>query len=88
MIIKGLIFGLCIGLIRFVWQFAYSEPPCAKSYLDKRPAIISKVHFLHFGVILFLITCIATWTVSLLTPPIPDKYVNIQYTTYIFICIL
>ena len=72
----GLIIGLGVGMVRFIWQFSYTEPPCIKSYLDNRPAIISKVHFLHFGIILFIITCIATWTISLLTKPIPDKYVS------------
>jgi hypothetical protein len=67
--------GLFVGMVRFIWQFSYEEPPCSKSYLDKRPAIISKVHYLHFGIILFVITCIASWTISLLTKPIPDKYV-------------
>lgn len=62
-------------MIRFVWQFSYQEPPCLKSYLDKRPAIIKNVHFLHFGVLLFLTTCAASWIISILTPPIPDKYV-------------
>ena len=67
--------GLIVGMIRFVWQFSYQEPACINSHLDKRPAIIKNVHFLHFGVILFFITCAASWAISLLTPPIPDKYV-------------
>lgn len=74
-----MLIGLGVGLARFVWQFSYSEPPCLKSYLDKRPALISKVHFLHFGIFLFLVTCIASWTISLLTPAIPDKYVKRIY---------
>lgn len=72
----GLMIGLLTGMIRFIWQFSFSEPPCAKSDLDKRPAIISKVHYLHFGVLLFIITCISTWVISILTEPIPDKYIK------------
>lgn len=72
----GLIIGLAVGITRFVWQFSYQEPPCLESHLDKRPAILKNVHFLHFGIILFFITCAATWAISLLTPPIPDKYVS------------
>lgn len=68
-------FGLIVGMIRFIWQFSYDEPPCFQIHLDKRPSIISKVHYLHFGIILFIITCIVSWTISLLTAPIPDKYV-------------
>ena len=72
----GLLIGLVIGMIRFFWQFSYSEPPCLKSYLDKRPDIIKNVHFLHFGVILFLITCASSWCISLLTKPIPYKHIR------------
>ena len=68
--------GLFVGMVRFVWQFSYEEPPCVLSHLDKRPAIISKVHYLHFGIILFLITCASSWVISLLTKPIPEKYVK------------
>lgn len=74
----GLMIGLLSGMIRFVWQFSYDEPPCAKKYLDKRPAIISKVHYLHFGIILFVITCVSAVTISLCTKPIPEKYVIIS----------
>jgi hypothetical protein len=72
-------------MIRFIWQFSYEEPPCARSHLDQRPAVIAKVHYLHFGIILFLITCIASWSISLMTKPIPDKYVKffIIYTNQI-----
>lgn len=45
-------------------------------HLDKRPSVISKVHFLHFGIILFIITCSASWIISLLTAPIPYKYIR------------
>jgi hypothetical protein len=69
--------GLASGLTRFVWEFSYEDPPCGEEYRDKRPAIISKVHYLHFGIILFVVTFIATWVISLLTKPIPDKYVRI-----------
>lgn len=61
----GLMVGLFVGMVRFIWQFSYEEPPCIRSHLDKRPAIISKVHYLHFGIILFIITCISSWTISL-----------------------
>lgn len=72
----GLITGLCLGLIRFIWQFSYKEPSCLNIHLDRRPLIISKIHFLHFGIILFIITCSASWIISLLTPPIPYKYIR------------
>ena len=38
----GLMVGLLVGMIRFIWQFSYIEPPCSQMHLDKRPLIISK----------------------------------------------
>lgn len=72
----GLVMGLIVGFVRFIVQFVYTVPPCIYSYLDQRPAFISKFHFLHFGFALFVFTCAVAWVVSLLTDPIPDKYVN------------
>ncbi len=69
----GLMIGLVVGLTRFVWQFSYIEPGCGEN--DTRPAIIAKVHYLHFGVISFLITIVASYSISLMTKPIPKKYV-------------
>jgi hypothetical protein len=68
--------GLFVGMVRFIWQFSYTEPPCALSHLSKIPAIISKIHYLHFAIILFVITLAVTWAVSLLTKPIPKKHVS------------
>jgi hypothetical protein len=62
-------------MTRFIWQQAYDEPICGKGVDDTRPGIISKVHYLHFSVILFIITMIVTWTVSLMTEPIAEKHV-------------
>jgi hypothetical protein len=72
----GLIIGLSVGIVRFIWQFSYTEPACAEALLDQRPAVIKNVHFLHFGLISFFITCASSWAISLLTPPIPDKYIR------------
>jgi hypothetical protein len=74
--------GLFVGLVRFIWQFSYEEPPCARKYLDKRPAIISKLHYLHFGIVLFVITCASSWSISLMTKPIPKKYVCFKCFLY------
>lgn len=70
----GLMSGLIIGLIRFSFEFAYTVPPCADKLPDPRPSIISKVHYLHFGCILFVIVCIITTVISLLTEPIAEKH--------------
>ena len=87
----GLVSGLLTGICRFAWQFAYDEPPCAKSYTDKRPWLIAKVHFLHIGIVLFVITLAVSWIVSLLTPPIPEEQVKTGscvskcFTWYIYV---
>jgi hypothetical protein len=74
----GLMIGLLVGLVRFIWQFSYEEQPCSLAHLDKRAPLISKVHYLHFAIILFFITCCVSWTISILTKPIPAKYVRIS----------
>jgi hypothetical protein len=49
--------------------------PCQLEHLDKRPTII-RFNFLYFSIVLFLITAFVTIIVSLLTKPIPEKYVS------------
>ncbi|XP_069135421.1 sodium/glucose cotransporter 4-like [Argopecten irradians] len=70
----GLMIGLLTGMIRFIWEYVYTVPPCGEEANDTRPAIISKVHYLHFGILLFGIVFIATIIISLLTKPIDDKH--------------
>ncbi len=65
--------GLFVGLVRFIWQFSFVEPGCGGP--EARPAVIAKVHYLHFGVISFLITIVASYSISLMSKPIPIKYV-------------
>ncbi|CAL1288649.1 unnamed protein product [Larinioides sclopetarius] len=72
----GLMVGLIVGMIRFIWEFSYTVPSCASQLPDPRPAIISKVHYLHFGIILFIITCIVTVVVSYATQPISKKHLH------------
>lgn len=71
----GLLVGLIVGMTRFIWEYSYTVPPCEKSFLDKRPNVIKKVHYLHFRIILFSITVFVSWFVSILTKPIPGKHV-------------
>ncbi|NWR42147.1 SC5A9 protein, partial [Regulus satrapa] len=67
----GLIAGLAVGLVRMVMEFIYSTPACGEE--DKRPAVLTDVHYLHFALILFAITAIVIVLVSLCTPPIPEE---------------
>ncbi|XP_064460618.1 sodium/mannose cotransporter SLC5A10-like [Ornithodoros turicata] len=78
----GLMVGLAVGLTRFAWEFSYTVPPCGTAEPDPRPAIISSVHYLHFGILLFFITIITSIVVSLLTPPIKAKHLHrLTYST-------
>ena len=71
----GLMVGLVVGLIRFIWEFSYGPaPPCGD--IDTRSPIITKVHYLHFGIILFVIVMAVTTIISLLTKPIDKKHVR------------
>ena len=71
----ALMVGLVVGIVRFAWEFAYPRVACGEE--DPKPDIISKVHYLHFGIILFAITFIVAVVVSLFTKAIPDKYVSL-----------
>ena len=55
-------------------DFGYGSPGCGEE--DNRPLIISKVHFLHFTIILFFVSLISTIVISLATGPIDDKHVS------------
>jgi len=68
--------GLAIGVTRFAWESAYSQVTCGEESQDERPAVIKDVHYLHFGVILFVVVVCVTVVISLLTKPIDDKHVS------------
>ncbi|KAM4052049.1 sodium/glucose cotransporter 1 [Anomaloglossus baeobatrachus] len=68
----GLIIGLFIGLSRMITEFAYGTGSCVKP--SNCPAIICKVHYLYFAMILFVSSCIIILAVSFMTKPIPDKH--------------
>ncbi|XP_012943240.2 sodium/glucose cotransporter 4 [Aplysia californica] len=69
----GLVVGTAVGLVRMSLEFAYPAPPCGSTEVDKRPAILAKVHFLHFSAILSALSIIVTVAVSLLTNPHPTE---------------
>lgn len=74
----GLMVGLVVGATRFILEFAvYPQPPsCSSGKESTIPDIISKVHYLHFGILLFVITVIVVIVISLLTKPINPKKVS------------
>ncbi|KAF2361701.1 Sodium/solute symporter [Trinorchestia longiramus] len=73
----GLMIGLIIGLIRFGLEFGYSIPPCGSLEEDPRPEIIKilvgNIHYLHFSLLLWVISLAVTISMSILTEPIPMK---------------
>ncbi|CAF0993875.1 unnamed protein product [Didymodactylos carnosus] len=70
----GLVVGLIVGVIRFIWEYSYSAMPCALEHLDQRPSVI-KFNFLYFSILLFFISATVTIVVSLITRPLPEQYV-------------
>ncbi|XP_075848384.1 sodium/mannose cotransporter SLC5A10 isoform X4 [Microtus pennsylvanicus] len=63
----GLMAGLLVGALRLVLEFLYPEPPCGQP--DSGPALLRSVHYLHFAIALFLLTCAVVAAGSLLSPP-------------------
>jgi hypothetical protein len=56
-----------LGMVRFVWQLSYKDSPCdSLEPQEKRPLLLEKVHYLHFALILFFITLISTWVISIM----------------------
>ncbi|XP_012731887.2 sodium/glucose cotransporter 1 [Fundulus heteroclitus] len=68
----GLTIGLVIGLSRMITEFIYGTGSCVEP--SNCPTIICGVHYLYFGMILFVISCIIIVGVSLITKPIDDKH--------------
>merc|ERR1719422_1759974 len=68
--------GLLVGMVRFIWEYSYPNQPCGEGQNSDKPDIIAKVHYLHFGIILWFISTVVTVIVSLLTPPIPDVHLE------------
>lgn len=78
--------GFAIGVTRFILEFAvYPQPPaCESDEKNAIPDVISKVHYLHFGCLLFAISFIVIIVISLLTKPInPAKVGQISSVHYI-----
>lgn len=69
--------SLAVGLTRMVLDFAMPAPDCGSREQDTRPAVLAKVHFLHFAIILSGVCIISTVTISLLTKPRPPEKVSL-----------
>lgn len=65
----GLMGGLLVGVTRMVLEFSYAVPSCGEP--DLRPAVLAKVHYLYFSLLLFALSGVIICIVSLATEPIP-----------------
>lgn len=73
---------LQVGMIRFVWEFSFPSVPCGEKATKEKPDIIAKVHYLHFGAILFAFVLIFVAVLSLLTEEPPEyRYAGLTYFT-------
>ncbi|CAL1569540.1 unnamed protein product [Knipowitschia caucasica] len=68
----GLTIGLAIGLSRMIAEFVYGTGSCVTP--SNCPTIICGVHYLYFSIILFSVSCLLIFGISLVTKPIPDKH--------------
>ncbi|XP_025077314.1 sodium/glucose cotransporter 4-like [Pomacea canaliculata] len=68
----GLMVGLVIGIVRMALDFGYGSPDCGEE--DTRPVIIRRLHFLHFTILLFVVSFVATVVITVLTPPIKKSH--------------
>ncbi|XP_067912610.1 sodium/mannose cotransporter SLC5A10 isoform X1 [Heterodontus francisci] len=76
----GLMVGLVVGLARMIMEFVYPSPRCG--VYDPRPSILKKVHYLHFAVILCVLTALIVVAISLLTkPPNESQLKNVTWWT-------
>uniref|UniRef100_A0A3Q3FL77 Sodium/glucose cotransporter 1 n=1 Tax=Kryptolebias marmoratus TaxID=37003 RepID=A0A3Q3FL77_KRYMA len=76
----GLTIGLVIGLSRMITEFVYGTGSCNNP--SDCPTIICGVHYLYFGMILFVVSCIIIVGVSLMTKPIDDKHDTPMTTSF------
>ncbi|XP_077426061.1 sodium/mannose cotransporter SLC5A10 isoform X2 [Vanacampus margaritifer] len=63
----GLMVGLVVGVCRMVLEFSF--PPARCGVVDSAPAVLRRVHYLHFAILLCGLTAIVVVVVSLFTPP-------------------
>ncbi|CAB4010764.1 sodium glucose cotransporter 4 [Paramuricea clavata] len=66
----GFLIGLLLAAARFATEYIYASPACGEP--DTRPAFAS-IHYMYFGIILFVVTLATIIVLSLLTKPIPRE---------------
>ncbi|KAF6271749.1 solute carrier family 5 member 2 [Rhinolophus ferrumequinum] len=70
----GLIGGLLMGLARLIPEFSFGSGSCVRP--SACPALLCRVHYLYFAIVLFVCSGLLTLVVSLCTAPIPRKHLH------------
>lgn len=70
----GLIGGLLMGLARLIPEFVFGSGSCVRP--SACPALLCRVHYLYFAIVLFVCSGLLTLVVSLCSAPIPQKHVS------------
>ncbi|MBZ3874595.1 Sodium/glucose cotransporter 1 [Sciurus carolinensis] len=70
----GLILGIAIGVFRLLAELAYGLQTCENN--SKCPVLICGMHYLYFSILLLLVSLLSMLGISLITDPIPDKYLH------------
>ena len=79
----SLVAGLCVGLVRFILDFAFPATSCPNGTgIDRRPDIVKNFHFLYFSIFLFAFTGLMCIIISMMTRPIPEQYVRTYAYSY------
>ncbi|XP_037065942.1 sodium/glucose cotransporter 2 isoform X2 [Peromyscus leucopus] len=70
----GLVGGLLMGLARLVPEFFFGSGSCVRP--SACPALLCRVHYLYFAIVLFICSGLLTLVISLCTAPIPRKHLH------------
>ena len=73
--------GMLVGVVRLVLDFVYREPACGQP--DLRPAIVGRLHYMYFAMLLFWVSGIVMVIVSLLSQAPPDEQVRFDVRSVI-----
>lgn len=63
-----------MGLARLIPEFSFGSGNCVRPSVC--PALLCRVHYLYFAIMLFICSGLLTLVVSLCTAPIPHKHVS------------
>ncbi|KAL4218732.1 hypothetical protein ACF0H5_021320 [Mactra antiquata] len=69
----GLVFGMAVGVARFISEYAYGKTSCGDADSERIPSIIRNFHYLYFSLFLFVVTGLVAMVISLITKPIDKR---------------